>query len=157
MERGAKARYCELPIPSDIDREVWALVTEYRSLAQDMRAEERDHLPIKAWHFLLEFSVRMANLVLRTGRQDALKVGLAALEFTHEVDWRDILVRLALYVDLSSRFGLDLEAVNEHDEPFASTLRRFLARESKDKSLEAMKWQLVEDPVHGMPYRGWGL
>lgn len=150
--------YGPSPIPSPLDGEISALIENWKNLPSKKRIAEISGIKDEQKDILLAYSERMASKSVRTGSKEDLFRGLLALGLDGwNNDWRDNLVLLALYADASSRIHISLESLFSDASKFMplnviNAFRAFIKRNEKDKSLDAMGYEVSQDS-DGFRYR----
>ena len=106
-----------------------------------------------AWH-LLRFGIAMATYSLRLSEQRYFTNGLLAISMTLEkMDIRDILVVLPLYCDAQKKTGLSFDEILKQSNAFAATLKSFISRDEKNRSLGCMGYILEVDENNTPTYK----
>ena len=107
--------------------------------------EFRQLLNVRDAYSLVIFSVRMAVLAVRKQDSSFLRTGLIGLVLDDGVvDWRDVIVALAIIEDCSARIAINSETVIESVLGLATTQRRsdictnYLTRPSNMRSVEVL-------------------
>ena len=99
------------PTQVPLDDELRALARDYASKDADERARVRGTLPVKP-HTLLYFAKRSAVFALRTRDLEIVRDGLRAIAMldTKNIDYRDILMSIAVLHHAAERLGADVAA-----------------------------------------------
>ncbi|MBN2005842.1 MAG: hypothetical protein JXA21_20965 [Anaerolineae bacterium] len=141
----------KLPCPGD--EQIARLVAHYVSASRVGRAKISSLLSKDSCIKLNIFAERMAMLSVRQNSPERLQEGLIALlMIDSRIDYRDVLMVLSLICHSAGKLGLDLESFFEkvlqyaYRPVVADSFRRFLRRESQDRSITAMGYREIEGP-----------
>ena len=150
--------YGPLPIPTQLDNEISLIIDRWLEIPPDQRITDVSKVKGEQRDILLAYSERMASYAVRTGDERALLRGLLALGLDGwQVDWRDNTALLALYNDAAIRTHVSLETLFAKAEKFLSlnvsrSFHYFLKRNPREKSLQAMGYEVANDEG-GFRYR----
>ena len=124
---------------SEVDIGVNEVMDSYRCIGKDEQDRLDEYIYEGFAWFLLRFGIRMATYSLRLSDQRYFTNGLCDIGMTQGVlDIRDILVILPLYCDAQKKTGLSFDEALSQNSKFTSTLRDFIGRDERNKTLSCM-------------------
>jgi hypothetical protein len=142
--------YLLIRLPSELDDVVARVVAAYQSSSPAEQATLIGAVSGRVAGVLSCYGQRMASIAVRSRSEDALRSGLMAvgMGIAKLDDWRDSLYPLAALNHAATTIGSDLsQLVNQvaSDLPDAavSSVRAFVARSDRGKSLEAMGMRVL--------------
>ena len=144
--------YAGLPIPSIFDSEISECLRLCIPVDANSMMSVARTLSVPVVDMLLGFSERMATYSLRTGDQGAFDDGLLSLRIAYDgqvVDWREVVLEVALYLDVVGRAGLSLESSLSLGGKFADLLKAI----PKDRRIEDMGYVVDHEHPDGAAYR----
>jgi len=131
---------------SKVDVELNRIMHECKLISEEEIETLRENISIDIGWLLLSFAENMATYSLRTSKQDFFTNGLFALSLIFDtIDWREIILIMALFYDVHKRTGLSFEEIARPEDKFKVFIEEFLDREEDNKSLEAMGYILTKD------------
>ena len=146
--------YWTLTIPSDEDYEIIKCLSDYQKLSKGQKLAFKNDITYDMAGLLIYFSERMATLSLRSKEQNIFESGLYALDVSSDKrDFREILMILSLYYDVSNRNKLSFDSFINQKEALTESLMTFINRNDKDKTLECMGYILTRDENNNPIYQ----
>jgi len=137
-------KYSSMIIPSDVDFKINELLVEYQKLSENDKYIFRENITENVYSLLQAFSYRMANLCLNEKEQNLFTNGLYALGIGIErFDFREILMTLTLFYEVTKLTKLSFNDFLESKEPFTATIKEFLTRNDLENILELMGYEIL--------------
>lgn len=152
------------PTPNDLDGFVRDLCRRYASADLEQRSATRDSLSLDEFYSLMTFSKRAAVFALRTKNPETVVDGLTVVAMIEQerVDFRDILICLALLYHTAVRIGEDADDLFRRSAKLAQSevaemLNGFVTQTSDYRDLRS-SWGFDEvETQHGLGFVGWGF
>jgi hypothetical protein len=138
-------------IPADCEVEFLSRLNDGSPIMREAVLAIRERLTVTNAYTLACFAVRMATYAVRSKNVTTLRLGVIGIIVDENlVDWRDVLIYLAVIEDCALRLGLDLNTVVSPYIDLASESRRdtilngYLARRPDMRGLSIMGVQVSE-------------
>lgn len=150
-----------LPIPTERDEQISNMLRKWMQQDEFSRRDASHIMNDDIRPTLLAYSERAASRAVREKNEEPIVLGLLALGVDGwSADWRENVLLLCLHFDAAKKIGSDPGQVFANAAKFLSgsageSLRKFVKREPKDQSLEAMRYRESADSDGFRYQRNW--